>query len=108
MFGQAKMDLGSLFAGKDLRREALDQGEIAEDKQQDLINAVNSISVSRGEGELDTSDFKSPKLWKEMDNVLANLAPNMEKLGLTTEDIIETWDKRGHRGRPEGLGEDAV
>ena len=93
VFGQMKMDLGSLFAGKDLRREALDRGEVAEDKQQDLINAVNSISVSRGEGELDTSDFKSPKLWKEMDAVLANLTPNMEKLGITTEEIIETWDK---------------
>lgn len=93
MAGQSKMGLEYLFTGNNPVKERMDLADKAEKDQQNLVNSLNSINVSRGKGELDTSDLKSPKLLEQLNQVVADITPNMEKLGITTEDIVKTWDK---------------
>jgi len=62
----------------------------SQQNQQNLVGAISAISSQAGTP-LKGFNFKSDTDWQKLDTIVSNLQPAMDKLHVTTDDIVKAW-----------------
>src|SRR5262245_53849381 len=81
-----------LTTGKAAYTEREKEATKAEDQNKALIGAMDQLSQAEGKKALGALDLNRPQDVQKLGQVITDLTPTMEKLGITTEDIISTFE----------------
>lgn len=89
-FSRAKYGAEGIFTGDNpiLKRE--DAVERVQRRSQDTAGAYLAIASRQGQP-INKFDFESEASWKQLDMVLASIQPKMDKLGVSSDDIVKAF-----------------
>ena len=89
---QSLLGAEGLFTGSNPVKKSFDAEERRQMEEQNTVGAYQALSSRLG-NEVTGFDFKSEADWAKLDEVLLKITPAMEELGITSEDIVKTWQE---------------
>lgn len=98
---QSQYGLEGIFSGSNPIMDRLNAGEKVERHNQSVASAFSAISSRQG-NPIKGFNFDDEASWTKLDAVLQQITPAMEKLGITSEDVVKTWDEATKTGDTSG------
>ena len=83
--------LESIFTGRNVAAEKIEAGEKSEKELTNLAGTITAIAETIGKpiDKVVLEGKGSAATWEEFNKIIAEVSPNMEKLGLTVEDVAD-------------------